>query len=296
MTQIKTNKLFSSVKQILDTNAPTIATFGSVIGLGLTIYFMHRAAKQAAIVEEKFDDEIQALEDEADEMTLPDGTKPDQIVQELKTEKARIKMNKYLSLIWIYRWALVSGFASGGLSFLSNYLNGRTIATVTGLLALESDKLKVCGEKVKEMIGEDKFKQLRDEVNNELFAEQVRSGNTKVETPKTVLGKDLDIPDGYESYYVPDFGQRLDLPAGLLDEAIDRAKGIFKDKNDKSAYLDYNGFLNFLRIPSCRAFDSFRWTAENPFKARVGYVNMGEYGMKAIIFDNLPGVEHSFTK
>ena len=45
MKDMKPVKFFGEFKKLLDTNAPTLATFGSILGVGLTVYFMHKAAK-----------------------------------------------------------------------------------------------------------------------------------------------------------------------------------------------------------------------------------------------------------
>jgi len=278
MTNVKTNKFFNGIKQILDTNAPTLATFGSVLGLGLTIYFMHKASKQAAKVEEKYEEDIQDLENQKAIEGVDEGGISE---EEFKSEKARIKTNKYIRLIYIYRWALISGFASGGLAFLSNYLNGRTIATITGLLALNQEKLKEYAEKGKEMLGSEKFEELRDEVNKEILGKKIEKGDMKVERSKIKVSADENGPDeGYERLYDTFWGEIYDIPKRRLEDAIAEAT--------RMEYLNFNDWRGMLGLDSCQAGYKLKWDRTNPFKAHKGYVNVGISGMHAICYDTQP--------
>ena len=269
MSEFKTSRIFSGLKKALDTNAPTLATFGSIVGLGLTVYFMHKASKSAAKVETSYEETVEEIKNSG--MT-EEGE---------KEEITREKMNKYMRLVYIYRWALLSGVASAGFAVLSNYLNGRTIATITGLLALNQEKLKEYAKKGKEMLGDEKFKELQDNVEQELFAKKVEKGELKVDKAAPKIGKEEDGPDpGYERYYVPFWGEIYDIPSGRLKDAIAEA--------ERLEYLNYNDWRGMLGLDSCGAGYKFCWSQGNPFKAHIGYVNMGVGGMKAICYDNEP--------
>lgn len=268
---IKENKLFHGIKQALDTNAPTLATFGSILGVGLTIFFMHRASKSAVKVEERYEEEIndiqEAIGDTMDE-------------EEAKEEKAHAKLNKYMRLVYIYRWALLSGIGSAGFAVLSNYLNGRTIATITGLLALNNEKLKEYAKKGKEMLGEDKFKELQENVEREILGKKIEKGELKIEKAEVPFGNEEGPDPGYERYYVPFWGECYDIPAGRVKDAMAEA--------ERMEFLDYNTWRGMLGLDSCTAGYKFKWDRTNPFKAHIGYVNMGVGGMKAICYDNEP--------
>lgn len=291
MSNFKSTKFFDGIKHALDTNAPTIATFGSVFGVALTIFFMHKSSKQAAKVEEKYEEDIKELEERKEDEEVPLSE------EEFKSEKTRYKMDKYLRLIYIYRWALLSGIGSAGFAILSNYLNGRTIATITGLLALNNEKLKEYAKKGKEMIGEDKFKELQNNVEKELFGEKLKKNENKTEkSKKPVIAKDDDIPwDDYEELVVPEYDLRWQLPKGLAKSVIDECNEWFK--TDKTAYMDFNAFRRKLRLTSARGWSELKWDHDNPFKAHVARdINFGDGAMTGIIFDNPPDVESSLTR
>lgn len=289
---VKENKFFNGIKHALDTNAPTLATFGSILGIGLTIFFMHRASKSAVKVEERYEEEVndiqEAIGDTMDE-------------EEAKEEKAHAKLNKYMRLVYIYRWALLSGIGSAGFAVLSNYLNGRTIATITGLLALNNEKLKEYAKKGKEMLGEDKFKELQENVEKEIFGKKVEKGDLKVEKSKAI--KNDDTPwDEIETYYIPWSGEMWQVPKPIMDEAIRRATGMFKKNSagkvaDKTAYLGYNTFRSWCRIPAAPAYDIYYWDASNPFNGWETVANKDENGWtRSIAFPNQPMVDTSTTR
>ena len=298
MINLKDTKFLNSIRGFLDSNAPTIATFGSVLGVAATVYFMHRAAKNAAKVEEKYEEDLKYMEADLEHEDGSPATEDD-----LKMEKNRLKMNKYLQLIYIYRWALLSGIGSAGFAFLSNYLNGRTIATITGLLALNNDKLREYAKKGKEMIGEDKFKELQDSVEKEIFGEKLRKGELKVEKSKPTKKDKDDTPwTDEETYYVPWNGETWVVPKAIMNDAIKRATEMFKKNSvgmvaDKSAYLDFNTLRAWCRIPSVPAYANFYWDAKNPFNGWITTVSLEKDGwMKALALPNEPMYDTSTTR
>lgn len=279
-TNVKATKFFSGLKKVLDTNAPTFATFGSILGVGLTVYFMHKASKQAAKVEEKYEETIEDLEDyAADENGDPLNE------DELKQEKTRLKIDKYMRLVYIYRWALLSGIGSAGFAVLSNYLNGRTIAGLTTLLALNQDKLQKGCEKVKELVGEDKFKELQESVEKDILGERVAKGEIKPEKRKKApaIGKADGPEEGLTRFYIPFTDEFWDLPEGRVKDSIAEASRL--------EYLNWNDFRNMNGYASCQIGYDYCWDKDHPFKAHIGYVNVGAYGTKSINFDNQPIID-----
>ncbi len=270
---IKPNKFFGEIKNLLDTNAPTLATFGSILGVVATVYFMHRAAKNAADAERMHEERLMDIEEDASTGTLT--------VEEAKEEKGHEKLNHALRLIYIYRFALLSGIGSAGFAVLSNYLNGRTIAMMGTLLATNADKLQKLGEKAKEMVGEEKFQELKESVEKEMFAEKLQKGEVKAEKAK-VIAKDGDkSEDGLIRYYIPFTDEFWDLPAGRLDDTIANAS--------RMEYLSWNDFRNMNGFGSCKVGQQYCWDKDHPFKAHIGYANcVGQFGMKCLSFDTEP--------
>ena len=268
----KDNKLFSGLKNVLDANAPTLCTFGSIIGVGLTIYFMHRASKQAALVEAKCDEELKAKEQEIEVTEMPED--------EAKSERTRLKMNKYLQLIYIYRWALLSGIGSAGFAVLSNYLNGRTIAAMTTMLALNQEKLKKGAEKVKAAIGEEKFQKIQDDINREILGEKMTSGKLKTEISNKTINDELNPDEKFERYFDTFWGQPIEIYPGVLKDAIASASN--------QVYMTWNDWRNLLGLDSCKAGYNYEWNNRNRFKVRIGWIDMGPYGCKTLVYENEP--------
>ena len=283
----KLGKIFKEIGGFVDSNAPTLATFGSIIGVVATIYFMHKAAPQAVTAKDCYEQEIQDVVESNKCTEAMDE-------EELKQVKNRIKFKHGIDLVYIYRWALLSGIGSAGFAVLSNYLNGRTIAVLGTLLATNTDKLQKYADKAKEMIGEEKFKELQDSVERDILKDKMWKGDAKPEKTKKI--KDDDTPfEDYIDVYVPCIGDRYQGPRWVFDDAMKYFNEMFE--KDKTAYLDYNTWRAKIRIPSAPIWRDFCWCSKNPFKAEWGYVDYdGTRGMDAIIFKHMPMIEKSVTK
>ena len=282
--------IFSSIKSALDHNAPTIATFGSIVGVGLTIFFMHRASSEAARAEDSYNRKHVDLVGKYATEEKPDGTLvvPAEKEKEFKEEVARAKMDKNMRLVIIYRWALLSGFSSIALALLSNYLNGMQIAGLGTLLALNQDKLQKGGEKLKEMIGEEKFKEFQENIEKDILGEKIANNTAKVETSRHSSDDDTPFED-YKEYCVPWSGERYRAPQKLVESMIEKGNEMF---NGKATYLTYDAWRGMLRIPSAPAWHPYVWNANHPFKAHIGRVDFdGGVCMDAIIFDNRPVID-----
>ena len=268
---MKTNKMFKGIGGFLDQNAPTIATFGSMIFSGLTVFFAYKAAKAAGRVQEQRDADIDDVkQDVAAGITT---------AEEGKAEERRVRLSSDMQLIYIYRWSLVSAFLAGGLAFLSNHLNGRTIAGMSAMIALNQDKIKAGTEKVKELVGEEKFEKLRNDINREVLGEKTSSGDIKTEVTKSASNDDAD-DDNYERYYDTYWGQFIEINPGVLMDAISEA--------ERTTFLKWNDWRGMLGMESCRAGYYVGWGNKNRFKARIGWIDTGDGGTKAIIYDTEP--------
>lgn len=284
---INSKGIWSGFKDILDKNAPTLATFGSIAGVALTIYFMHKASKNAAKVEDKYQEDLSHVKGDI----LAQNSDPisdEDLEKEIKAETARIKMNKTMQLIYVYRWALLSGIGSAGFAILSNYLNGRTIAALGTVLAMNTDKIKMGAEKIKDAIGEERFNKIKEEIDSTLLDKKVMSEGANAETARIINPGMLEPEEGYELFYLGyPFKDVAYIPLSQVRDALNEA--------DKMSQLTYNDLMGLLGLETKDLGRYYYWSAaqKNPFKAHIGYVNMGENGMRSIVFDNLPCLDHA---
>lgn len=282
---INSKGIWSGFKDILDKNAPTLATFGSIAGVALTIYFMHRASKNAAKVEDKYQEDLSHIKGDI----LAQNSDPisdEDLEKEIKAETARIKMNKTMQLIYVYRWALLSGIGSAGFAILSNYLNGRTIAALGTVLAMNTDKIKTGAEKIKDAIGEEKFNKIKEGIDSTLLDKKVMSEGVNAETARIINPSMLEPEEGYELFYIGyPFMDTASIPLSQVRDALNEA--------DKMDMLTYNDLMGLLGLNSKHLGRYYYWDAmkKNPFKAHIGYVNMGENGVRSIVFDNEPELD-----
>ena len=268
---IKDSKMVKGLGGFLDQNIPTIATFGSMFFSGLTVYFAYRASKAAGRVVEKRDVDIQDLR--------ADVTAGITTAEEGKSEERSVKLNSALQLVYIYRWSLTSAFLAGGLAFLSNLLNGRTIAGLSAMVALNQDKIQKGSEKIKELVGEEKFEKLRDDINREVLGEKEASGTAVTEVSKKSSAEDLD-DSNYERYYDTYIGHYIEIPSGVLMDAIAEA--------ERTTFLKWNDWRGMLGMEPCRSGYFIGWGNKNRFKARIGWMDTGDGGTKTIIYEVEP--------
>lgn len=269
--ETKTNKMLKGIGGFLDQNAPTFATVGSMVCSFLTVFFAYKAAKTAGRVQEQRDTDIQDIrQDVAAGIGTP---------KEGKEEERRIRFRSDLSLIYIYRWSLTSAVLAAGLAFLSNHLNGRTIAGMSALIAMNQDKIKSGSEKVKELVGEEKFEKLRNDINREVLGERLENGSVTTEVSKSSSAGDPD-DSNYERYYDTYWGQFIEINPGVLLDAIAEA--------ERSTFLKWNDWRGMLGMESCGAGYHVGWGDKNRFKARIGWIDTGDGGTKAIIYDTEP--------
>lgn len=271
---MKNNRYFSGFRNFVGANAPSILTAGSLIGLGLTIYFAVKASKDAAKTQEKAEEELKKL----NEQFVSDDISE----KEYKQEKRQIQINETVKLVYIYRWSLISGTAAGCCSLLSNHFNGRTIAAMGTMLALNQDKLKKGSEKVKELIGEEKFAQLRENVDRDILGDKLQDPETKIEvSKKTVSAGPPNIDDTeYEQFYDTYFGQIYEIPRGTIDDAIVEAERI--------TFLKWNDWRGILGLEPCDMGYRIGWGPKKQFKAHTGLIDIGSEKMRTIVYDVEP--------
>lgn len=267
---IKNNGLFKTILKALDQNAPTVATFGSLLGLGLTVYFMHKASKDAAKAEETYKADVNDVESDEKAGVLNE--------EEAKEEKAHLKFSKSMKLVYIYRWALLSGVASGGLAVLSNWLNGRTIAGLTTMLALSSDKWQKAMPKIKEMIGEERFQKLQDDINHDILGEKYKKGDVKAEVSRRMPSEAPE--EGCTRFYDPFWDDFFDIHKSVLMDAMAEA--------ERMEFLDFNTWRNLRGMNNAKAGYHFAWSKDNPFKAHISQMDMGLEVVPIIVYDNEP--------
>lgn len=271
---VKDNKFFNGVREILDTNAPSLLTAGSLIGIGFTIFFAMRASKEAGRVQEEAEEKLEELEQRKTEEDISED--------EVKQERQRIKLDRSMKMIYIYRWSLVAGTAAGVMALLSNFLNGRTIATLGTMLALNKKKLEEGANKVKELVGEDKFKKIQEDIDRDILHDKLKDPRNIVVSKKSVGKGDPEVSDDdYVQYYDTWWGQIYEIPRGYLEDAFAEAS--------RTTFLKWNDWRGMLGLESCGGGYKVGWGPNNRFKAHTGWIDLGENGgMKSIIYDVEP--------
>ena len=280
------NKSFmSSVWKFVDANAPALATGGSLIGLGLSLFFAYKAAKNAAAEQEKYEARIEEIEQEVKEEKITE--------EEAKEEKTRAKIGHVASNVLIYRFSLLSGIGSGFLAILSNWLSSKTILGLTTLAIASGDKLKIAMDKAKELIGEDKFQKFQESIDKEFVVDRAKNQkNIKPEVSSIIVGSGVN-DDDKETVWDTYTGYPFRIHPGILKDAIAQGMAL--------SQLDFGTWRGMLGLYGpCMMGNDLTWTASNPFHAEIKCIKIpNENGedriIKALYYKNKPK-ENRFSK
>ena len=252
----KESKLFGGFAKLLDENAPTLCTVGSIACLVATVYFAYKAAKDTSY----YQDEIKF-----GEMHINSSDKTD---EEKEKEIKSLKVKNAIEIVCSNRWALLSAGGAAAFAFASNYLNGRKIAGLVTALALSEDKLKKGMAKAKEVLNSEEYQKIINGTRQELARDN---------EDKAPFDED-SIWDGTE-YYDTYVGHFIKLPETQLLDAINTA--------ERLSFIKWNDWRGMLGYESSNI--RVGWGNKNRFKAHIGrmeWIN-GKY-VKTIEYDNMP--------
>lgn len=197
--------------------APTLLTILGAAGVIATAVF---AAKKAPAVKEK----IEKAQEESDE--------------ELTTmDKVKIAAPEY-------KEAIIIGTVTVGCIFGSNYINRRTIKGLTGSLALSTAALGNYRKATRNIVGEEKEKEIRHEIakksaEENKIAEKQKTENKKREEKIPIGGPGTDIEQGYYWFYEPCGDVWIKSTKKIVERANERMNQILAKKGQVSMYDFY---------------------------------------------------------
>ena len=204
--------------------APTVLTVIGAIGVIATAVF---AAKKAPEVKEKIEEAAEAKQ-EAFEQGEADQ-------QELTTmEKVKIAVPEY-------KGAIIVGTLTIGCVFGSNYINRRTIKGLTGSLALSTAALGNYRKATRNIVGEEKEKEIRQEIakksaEENKIAEKQKAENKKRKEKLIIGGPGTDIEQGYYWFYEPCGDVWIKSTKKIVERATERVNQILAKKGQVSMY------------------------------------------------------------
>ena len=253
-------------------NAASLSMVGSILSFGISLYSAFKASDKVAEIHKDYLEKAEKIESKG--LSEPEKAKE---LKELRTVRN-------IHYVDAEKVTIVTGFIACCLSFASNYINGITITGLSAFAISQKDKLQSIAAHAKEMIGEDKFKEIENKSLEELVMKNFvyEDGESKGLTARAL-------------YCQADRGENvfLDTESGAMflateEELLDGFKWA-ENEVARNGELTQDKWCEHVGYPKpdepinkCRA-----WTKKNPFKAHLG-VREDFLGMtiRSVEFDN----------
>lgn len=261
--------VLKNIKKIADEHMPEILCIGSGAALVLAGIAAFKASKNVVNVSKRYEEKT--LDIEADNSIDE---------EERKEQKKEARISRDIQYVLAYKWVFLFGVLSFGCSFASNRISGSKIAGLTVALAASEDKLKKFAASVKNKLGEDEFKDIRDDFRKEVLGEQLKDEAPFDVSKKSGGNAEVLIFDTY--LMAPFWGN----PEQVKD-AIDLAE----DYIGRNHVLNFNKWRGFIGLPDCPAGGNAEWNPMNPFSARLGTIIVDGDEFLAIEYEDKDGKE-----
>lgn len=261
--------VLKNIKKISDEHMPEILCIGSGAALVLAGIAAFKASKNVVKVSKRYEEKT--LDIEADNSIDE---------EERKEQKKEARISRDIQYVLAYKWVFLFGVLSFGCSFASNRISGSKIAGLTVALATSEDKLKKFAASVKNKLGEDEFKDIRDDFRKEVLGEQLKD-----EAPFDVSkksGSDAEVLI-FDTYLMAPFWGNPEQ----VKDAIDLAE----DYIGRNHVLNFNKWRGFIGLPDCPAGGNAEWNPMNPFSARLGTIIVDGDEFLAIEYEDKDGKE-----
>ena len=262
---------FGTFSNFVKDNASTISMAGGIGCILVALYSAFKASDDVSKIHEDFIEKVEGIKSE--------GLSEDEEATRIKEAKS----DRNVHYILAYKFVGIFGLGAIGLSLLSKYLDGMAIAGLSAFVMSKEDELKAFAKNAKDMLGEEKFKELEqktleDRISEKFFGE---SGAVLIDPRNGKLVADEDS----ETLFQVDVDE--------LEGVLQFAENYFNTHGQRMSQADYLKMLGFKTIPE-EAKNRW-WGPKNPFKARIGKrPYLGTDGM--ITIEMVNGKSCSFIK
>ena len=299
LTNLKTKVTESTVvgraENFLEANGPTVSMFAALITLGITLYQAFKASDKVSKIKSDYEEQVAKIEAEPlpalpEGLAVCEGSEEaqmlDEEIEKVKADKqVRIKeLKTYRNVLYLlaYKWVIAGGTLATFFMFLCNYLHGRQLMTAMGALALSKDKIKNLTQSTKEVLPEEKVKEVEDKALEKLVGKNFydeKDGPIIIRPDTTTVG----IGDIYVDSYSGTQFQFRGTETQLL-EVFDRAT----DYCYRCHGLPVSKFYSMLGIPT-PPWAWGCWGPNLPFKAHIEKREICGATFKVIVYDYNPG-------
>lgn len=266
------NRLFGSVGNFISENGATLSMVGGLISLALALYEAYKASQEVADINEKYAEKVEEIRSEA-------------ISEDEKAIKIKDAKNyRRVQTVVAERKTLIFGFVAGGLSILSNHINGATITTLATAAAMKREEIKTFIKNTRETVGEEKFKEIKDKSIEQLISENnfmTPDGPNLIQISEAPWVGDIYLDTN--TWRIFQFQGTDEELRTVLKNAEDygyRCHGI-----EMSKYFNMLGF----ELPSTwNKGKGLFWGPNNPLCTKIDTLSVKGATFKAIIYENPP--------
>lgn len=251
LTNLKDNKTAGGIEGFLKQNGSTVSMVAGFVTLGLCIWRAYKASGEVSKIQENYIEAKQKIA--AEGLSEP----------QKKAKMKEIRSERNTKFILAYKWVWLFGGSTLGFMLLSQYLNGIAFTALAGYAMKEEDKVKQFVKKGKEVLGEEKFKEVEDKV----LEEQIDQRNSIDGVQRLILENENNegiIVVDSKTGAIAEFQDEKELIGALEggEKYCVRNHGLTQEKFLSNCGFDYSS------IP----FEASQcgWTADHLLKTYIG--------------------------
>lgn len=237
-------KLLGGLEHFLKENASTISMMGGIACILTAIYSAYKASEDVVEINEKYE----AEKKDVNSRPISDVEKGI-ILKELKT-------NRNIKLVLAYKLVILFGGSAIALELLTQYLNGITIAGLTALAFGKEEEIRNLIKNGKEMIGEEKMKEIEDKSLEDIISEKFFGDSTARRVS----------PRGGHLVIDTDSATLFQISESDLKDVLQHAKE-YCERNHGLSQSKFFEMLGFVESPTDARVKW--WGPKRPFNAHI---------------------------
>ena len=251
-------------------NGSTLSMVGGIVTLVLALYAAYKASDEISEINKKFAEEVKELQDS--------GLSEESMAKEMKD----LKIEKNIHIACAEKWAIGFGVASGGLIFLTKYIDGLAISGLTAVCMSQQDKIKSMIDRTKEVVGEEKYQEIKKKTLEDLVADNFNINGEPISIQP--------IAGAGEIFIDTDTGKLIQIHRKDLEQAIKLAEEYYGRNHE----IYRHKWWSIFGLEPPEGSRNKCWGPKNPFKASIGKADIYGCTFNTIEYENNPQMpEHA---
>lgn len=241
-------KFLGKIGNFVRENGSTISMVGGLVTLAAALYAAFKASQEVSEISEDYAEKVEEIE--------RSSATGDEKAKQIKDAKTMRNMR----YVCAEKWTLLFGGTSAGLIFLTKYLDGIAISGLAAVAMAKQEELKAFVDKTKDLVGEDKFKEIEEKtLEDKVLRNFVKEDGNVALKPYHRGGK---------IFVDTNTGAMFQMDEEDLKAILERAE----DYCARNHYLYQDKFFSMMGLepPDEKQAKVRRWGPKNPFKATIG--------------------------